>query len=391
MKFFGSKNTEAREKRASGKFSNKRAVAATAAALLLVIGAVVYFSRPQVFLGIFADDSGLAMVREGSADGIQKDAARKKELHVLVNDALGVTNPAYAQNEGDRMISAMIFEPLMRMGGDGHFNSVLAKSVSMSEDGTSCQITLENKIRFSDGTEMTAADVAFSIAAMCLTAEEDGDSLYLNIEGLEEFRNGSVEIPSGIEVTDAKHVTVHFAVPSPDNALIAECQIQKRPENMEDGIALVLPQISTAGIGTGAYVKEEGQTGGNIRLTASVYYHEKIRDIKTVVFVPYGTYEVADAISRNEIDVAVLNGSGSDFDPFYDAKQFIIYEKPMDSVFYLSVNRDCSLLRRTDARRAAALSIDRDSLAGGALSRYLMQADAMAGRIAAWPEMIRQF
>ena len=378
MKFFGSKNTEAREKRASGKFSNKRAVAATAAALLFVIGAVVYFSRPQVFLGIFADDSGLAMVREGSADGIQKDAARKKELHVLVNDALGITNPAYAQNEGDRMISAMIFEPLMRMGGDGHFNSVLAKSVSMSEDGTSCQITLENKIRFSDGTEMTAADVAFSIAAMCLTAEEDGDSLYLNIEGLEEFRNGSVEIPSGIEVTDAKHVTVHFAVPSPDNALIAECQIQKRPENMEDGIALVLPQISTAGIGTGAYVKEEGQTGGNIRLTASVYYHEKIRDIKTVVFVPYGTYEVADAISRNEIDVAVLNGSGSDFDPFYDAKQFIIYEKPMDSVFYLSVNRDCSLLRRTDARRAAALSIDRDSLAGGALSRYLMQADAMA-------------
>ena len=156
MKFFGSKNTEAREKRASGKFSNKRAVAATAAALLFVIGAVVYFSRPQVFLGIFADDSGLAMVREGSADGIQKDAARKKELHVLVNDALGVTNPAYAQNEGDRMISAMIFEPLMRMGGDGHFNSVLAKSVSMSEDGTSCQITLENKIRFSDGTEMTA-------------------------------------------------------------------------------------------------------------------------------------------------------------------------------------------------------------------------------------------
>ena len=64
MKFFGSKNTEARETRASGKFSNKRAVAATAAALLFVIGAVVYFSRPQVFLGIFADDSGLAMVRE---------------------------------------------------------------------------------------------------------------------------------------------------------------------------------------------------------------------------------------------------------------------------------------------------------------------------------------
>ena len=378
MKFFGSKNTEAREKRASGKFGNKRVVAAAAAALLLIIGAVVYFSRPQVFLGIFADDSGLAMVREGSADGIQKDAARKKEQHVLVNDALGVTNPAYAESEADRMISAMIFEPLMRMEGDGHFTGVLAKSVSMSEDGTSCQIALNKKIKFSDGTELTADDVAFSIAAMCQTAEEDGGSLYLNIEGVEDFRNGSVELPSGIEVPDASHVTVRFAVPSPDNVLIAECQIQKQPDDMENGMAWVLPQISTAGTGTGAYVKEAGRDGGNIRLTASAYYHEKIRDIKVVEFVPYGTYEVADAISRGEIDVAVLSGNGANFDPFYDAKQFTIYEKPVDSVLYLSVNRDCSLLRRTDARRAAALSIDRDALAGGALSKYLMKAEAMA-------------
>lgn len=92
----------------------------------------------------------------------------------------------------------------MRMEGDGHFTGVLAKSVSMSEDGTSCQITLNKKIKFSDGTELTADDVAFSIAAMCQIAEEDGSSLYLNIEGVEDFRNGSVELPSGIEVPDAQ-------------------------------------------------------------------------------------------------------------------------------------------------------------------------------------------
>ena len=366
MKFFRSK-----------KF-NKRAVAATAAALLLVIGAVIYFSRPQVFLGIFADESGLAMVREGSADGIEKDSARKKELHVLVNDAIGVTNPAYAESEADRMISAMIFEPLMRMEGDGHFTGILAKSVSMSEDGTSCEITLNDKIRFSDGTALTADDVAFSIAAMCLTADADGSSLYLNIEGAEEFRNGSSDLPSGIEVTDTKHVIVRFSAPSPDNVMIAECQIQKRPEDMDRGMTWTLQQLSTGGTGTGAYVKEAGRDGGNTRLTASAYYHEKIQDIKYVEFVPYGTYEVADAISRGEIDVAVLSGNGGSFDPFYDAKQFTIYEKPMDSVMYLMVNRDCGLLRRTNARRAAAFSIDRDALASGALSKYLMKADALA-------------
>lgn len=78
MKFFGSKNTEAREKRASGKFVTKGAVAATAAALFLVIGAVVYFSRPQVFLGIFADDSGLAMVRREARMAFRKTRPVKR-------------------------------------------------------------------------------------------------------------------------------------------------------------------------------------------------------------------------------------------------------------------------------------------------------------------------
>lgn len=394
MRFFGSKKSKPRDARVSdrqkvfnpnpqkkrvfGNLTNKRAAAVGAAALLLFIGAILYVSRPQVFLGIFADDSGLAMVREGNAAGITKDADRKKELHVLVNDALGVTNPAYAESESDRMISSMIFEPLMRLEGDGHFTGVLAKNVTMSEDGTSCQITLNKKIHFSDGTDLTADDVAFSIAAMCLMADEESSSLYLNIEGVEELRNGSVELPAGIEVNDADHVTVRFAKPSPDNVMIAGCQIQKRPQEMENGISWTLPQLSAEGTGTGAYVKEPGRDGGNIRLTASSYYREKIRDIKAVEFVPYGTYEVADAISRGQIDVAVLTGNGDNFDPFYDAKQFTIYEKPMDSVLYLSVNRDCSLLRRTDARRAAALSIDRDALAGGALSKYLMKAETLA-------------
>ena len=70
-----------------------RGAAVTAAALLLLIGVFLAGKKTPVFHGVFADDSGLAMVREGNAGSIRKDAERKHTLYVAVADMQGVTNP----------------------------------------------------------------------------------------------------------------------------------------------------------------------------------------------------------------------------------------------------------------------------------------------------------
>ena len=143
----------------------------------------------------------------------------------------------------------------------------------METDGSRCSITLKKKIRFSDGSPVTAMDAAFSIAAMCMDPQAEENSPYMNIEGAEAFLRGETELPSGIEVKDDTHLEIAFSKASPDNLLIAGCKIQKQPEEMDTGIAIVLPQIASAGIGTGAYVKTEGRDGGTIRLTAVSYTH----------------------------------------------------------------------------------------------------------------------
>lgn len=358
--------------------SNKARAAAIAAAALLLIGAAVVINRPQVFLGIIRDDSGLASVKEGDASIIKKDEERAKVLYVGVTDALGVTNPAYSLNQTDAMISSLIFEPLMRQDAQGVFQKELAKSIDMEADGTACRITLQKNMKFSDGTPLTAEDAAFSLAAMCMNANEDNQSFCLNIEGVQEFKDGETQMPSGIRVEDESHLRVSFANPSPDNSLIAKCRIQKKPEDMADGVAAVLARISTGGIGTGAYVKEEGREGGAIRLSASGCYRKKIRDIKAVEFVLYDSYSAADAVERGDIDIACFGGNSGLFDTYYEGKQFHIYEKSQDYIQYLQVNRDSALLRRPGARRAAALAIDRNSLTGGSLSRYFTGAYALA-------------
>lgn len=373
------KNNQLKERMAAFAASvRKKPYAAAIAAAAVVLAAVLFFvmGPPRIFSGIFRDQTGLAMVQEGRESAVQKDEERRQVLRVYTNDATGVINPAYASSAGDRAVSAVIFEPLMRKNVDGKLEPVLARQVRMAEDGATCTIQLKKNVRFSDGQALTARDAAFSIAAMCVT-EEEGSGPYGNIQGVRAFREGAGELPEGIRVTDELTVELAFETPSPDNLRILETKIQERPENLTSGFLPVLQQLSMDGTGTGAYQKVRIRDGSGIRLEANEFYRGKIRDIKAVEFVTYGTYEMGAVIDEQRIDAAFFSAESALFDRFFSAKQFTIYEKPGAGLYYMALNRNNRQLYIPAVRRAIALSIDRDRFAGGNLSAYMVKAEAI--------------
>lgn len=373
------KNNQLKERMAAFAASvRKKPYAAAIAAAAVVLAAVLFFvmGPPRIFSGIFRDQTGLAMVQEGRESAVQKDEERRQVLRVYTNDATGVINPAYASSAGDRAVSAVIFEPLMRKNVDGKLEPVLARQVRMAGDGATCTIQLKKNVRFSDGQALTARDAAFSIAAMCVT-EEEGSGPYGNIQGVRAFREGAGELPEGIRVTDELTVELAFETPSPDNLRILETKIQERPENLTSGFLPVLQQLSMDGTGTGAYQKVRIRDGSGIRLEANEFYRGKIRDIKAVEFVTYGTYEMGAVIDEQRIDAAFFSAESALFDRFFSAKQFTIYEKPGAGLYYMALNRNNRQLYIPAVRRAIALSIDRDRFAGGNLSAYMVKAEAI--------------
>ncbi|WP_276950336.1 ABC transporter substrate-binding protein [Enterocloster lavalensis] len=373
------KNNQLKERMAAFAASvRKKPYAAAIAAAAVVLAAVLFFvmGPPRIFSGIFRDQTGLAMVQEGRENAVQKDEERRQVLRVYTNDATGVINPAYASSAGDRAVSAVIFEPLMRKNVDGKLEPVLARQVRMAGDGATCTIQLKKNVRFSDGQALTARDAAFSIAAMCVT-EEEGGGPYGNIQGVRAFREGAGELPDGIRVTDELTLELAFETPSPDNLRILETKIQERPENLTSGFLPVLQQLSMDGTGTGAYQKVRIRDGSGIRLEANEFYRGKIRDIKAVEFVTYGTYEMGAVIDEQRIDAAFFSAESALFDRFFSAKQFTIYEKPGAGLYYMALNRNNRQLYIPAVRRAIALSIDRDRFAGGNLSAYMVKAEAI--------------
>ncbi len=178
-------------------------------------------------------------------------------------------------------------------------------------------------------------------------------------------------------MTDELTVELAFETPSPDNLRILETKIQERPENLTSGFLPVLQQLSMDGTGTGAYQKVRIRDGSGIRLEANEFYRGKIRDIKAVEFVTYGTYEMGAVIDEQRIDAAFFSAESALFDRFFSAKQFTIYEKPGAGLFYMALNRNNRQLYIPAVRRAIALSIDRDRFAGGNLSAYMVKAEAI--------------
>lgn len=374
------KNKQMKERMAATAAAiRKKPLAAAFAAAAVVLGIVLFcaLGPGRIFSGIFRDQTGLAMVQEGDRSAVNKTAERGQVLRVYTNDATGVINPAYAASSGDKAASAVIFEPLMRRDADGKLEPVLARQAQMAEDGGSCTIRLKKDVRFSDGAALTGDDAAFSIAAMC-AAEEEGGGPYGNIRGAAAFRGGAGELPEGVRVVDELTVELTFETPSPDNLRILETRVQRKPESLSGGFIPALQQLSMDGTGTGPYQKVRTREGSGIRLEASETYRGKIRDIKAVEFVSYGTYEMGAAIEEQQFDVAFFSAESALFDRFFAARQFTIYEKPGAGLYYMAMNRNNQWLYIPAVRRAIALSIDRDHFAGGGLSAYLVKAEGIA-------------
>ncbi|MEZ4199988.1 MAG: ABC transporter substrate-binding protein [Candidatus Paceibacterota bacterium] len=72
-------------------------------------------------------------------------------------------NPVLAIGRADHDLVALTYSGLMKLDTDGNLVPDLAKDITVSEDGTVYNITLNEDRYFHDGTPLTAADVLFTI------------------------------------------------------------------------------------------------------------------------------------------------------------------------------------------------------------------------------------
>lgn len=177
----------------------------------LLLVAVMAFSLAAC--GASGDNSG-AVPAESKAAGetaeAQTGSSGEKIVNVGVTDTLGSLNPLQLNGgEINKYATALMFLPLMELDADLNFQGMVADSIT-TEDNKNFVVHIDDAAKWSDGTPITAEDVAYTALRLASPVINNTAMMYYVFEGVGDdgFVEAGADSVAGINVIDEK--TVQF-------------------------------------------------------------------------------------------------------------------------------------------------------------------------------------
>ena len=140
----------------------------------LLLVAIMAFSLAAC--GASGDNSGTAPAESkaaGETAGAQTGSSGEKIVNVGVTDTLGSLNPLQLNGgEINKYATALMFLPLMELDADLNFQGMVADSIT-TEDNKNFVVHIDDAAKWSDGTPITAEDVAYTALRLASPRSEE--------------------------------------------------------------------------------------------------------------------------------------------------------------------------------------------------------------------------
>ncbi len=264
-------------------------------------------------------------------------------------------NPLLADSDpADRELLPLLYAGLTRRSPDGQPVPDLAERWDVSPDGRTYTFTLRPNLRWAHGRPLEAADVAFTFDAL-RAADFPGDPDYLA-----PWREARTE------ALDARTVRVSLARPWAGLLEAAALGIVPR-EHLEGtrGREWLDHPFNLAPIGAGPY-RVVDLTTQELTLAPNPWYHGPRPYLAEVGFRFYPTVELAArAVLAGEADGVAARGAGQ-LAALGTAPDVVLHQRPdYARPVMLWLNTSAAPFDERAVRAAAALAVDRESLARG--------------------------
>ena len=246
-----------------------------------------------------------------------------------------------------------IFEGLTRLDGGGDVHPMLATSWTISDDGTTYTFSLEQGVKYHDGSDFDSADVKAQFERNA--AEESANKQKALYRAL-----------SAVETPDAHTVVIRLE--SPRSLL---------PFELAQAASVILDQGSFADantnpIGTGPYRFVKWTKGDSVEMERFDGHrnaaHVQIAKVK-FRFINDSTAQVA-ALLAGDLDYMPALSANEMFPQFQTDDRFTTLQGTTEGETIIAMNNQHEVLSDVRVRRAIMHAVDRQALIDGAMSGY---------------------
>lgn len=314
-----------------------------------------------------AGDSGLNEPYN-AADMSKLPAVAKQRTDTIIvglTDPSGAFTPYFTQSGYDGNVNSLLFSSLVTVDEKGLPIPDLAEKWDVSDDQLTYTYHLRKGLKFSDGSAMTADDVAFTWTIL-FDKSYDGDSMVptLAVKGAQAYKEGKAKTIEGIKVIDPQTISVTLEKPNATALVMLGDKVLSKAYYGKDyqfGQLEYIKKLHGAPVGNGPYKLEKFIPGQEVRFVANENYYKG--KPKTEHFI-YKTSEgdTWQYLETGEVDYASFSATTENIDKLKSLGFVNIIPYTPSTYGYLQVNLEHESLKDKRVRQALTYGLDRQSI-----------------------------
>ncbi len=307
--------------------------------------------------------------------GCKSDRDDRITLHIGINGDPRSLDPRTATDAASSRVNQLIYNSLIKKDIHSDLVPDLAESWSMPDDSTYV-FKLKQGVKFHDGSDLTAEDVAFTFNSLLDP----------------EFRSpkrAAYEKLESINVKDPYTIVFHLKEPFAPFLINMVLGIVPKPEG-EEG----LRDLNENPVGTGPFRFVSRRSGEEIVLERFTDYFSPFEEpgrLERLVYriIPDDTIRILE-LEKGSIDFVQNNIPRDIVGRMREKDEFEVSVKPGTNFYYMGFNMQDDILKSEKVRQAICHAVDRDSIIENLLYGFATPAGSLLpeGHWAYEPETI---
>ena len=305
-----------------------------------------------------------ASTAETEATEAEPAEGGEKELKVQIGPNPETVDPALnsAVDGGNMLLHS--HECLLVVDESGNLAPGQAESYDISDDGLVWTFHLRDGLKWSDGSDLTAADFEYSWKRVCdpEVAAPYAETVLSMVEGYEDAIGGDLD---ALQVTAVDDATLEVTLNAPCSffgSLAAFATLSPVQQATVEANGDAWATSAETYISNGPFYMTEWEIGSHITMSKNPYYWN------------------ADAIKLDKLTFMLIEDPNASYSAYQNGEVLFIKDVPTEEIpslsgdaefhvdpiigtYYINLNNDVEVFKDARVRKALSIAIDRDYVA----------------------------